>query len=500
MFLSLLVLACRLVRFVATPPSLRIAPASLEAALAGIALASLALLLVTRRAPRQHLAQVVSAVLIAIQVPLAVWLTYRWRAGGRPFEAFVDPCVAMCAVGLIVPRSFRLGVAALLALLGASLGAYVWLAAGDTPRALLPSTEPGASVVAAIVGAAVLWARRQRREQTQAWLKLEAEAVVLTRVANAFGAIAGELTEKLGVLVGELTEARRRGIGTELVERASRSARSLEGLRDQLAELSSRPPSPADERDFYARDAHSIARTLACMTLGLSLVLVPLLWRVLPGALLAAWAALGVVAAASLLFLRRSRERPSETRGVLLAFAVTLPWFAIVAFTQPAFALQPQAFEPLIALKMGIVLMPLLVPRRGWISVAVMTLLAAEALALFYFNHFDRLRDRLPAHDPWSTLCFLVVGCALALTREQRRVASLRRLRAEREVAVLERQSSLSLQLLDQTGSPMQVLTLCAGLLVEAHPDDEQLRRVDAAVRAVAKMRDSLFDVDAWRR
>jgi hypothetical protein len=171
-----------------------------------------------------------------------------------------------------------------------------------------------------------------------------------------------------------------------------------------------------------------------------------------------------------------------------------------VAFTQPAFAQRQQAFEPLVALKTGIVLMPLLVPRRWWLSLTVMALLALEGVTLFYADHIDWLRALVPMSEPWTMLPYLVIGCALVATREHRRVASLRRLRAEREIAVLTRQSALSLGLLDKMGSPMQVLTISVELLMEMHPDDEQLRRVDDAVRAVAVLRDRISAVGGWEK
>jgi hypothetical protein len=508
--LALLVLISQLLRWACDVSSQRPAWVWLDALLAAVSLAFLAALLATRRQPRRRLALVASASLIALCVPVSLCAAARWRFCGRPFEAFKDAHVAMCSLGLLVPRSLWLGVVALVVLFLASLGIHVWLVTSDTPPALLPSTEPGASIVAAIVGATVLWARKRRCDQTGAYLSAEAEAAALRRFSDVFATVREQLSQQLLVLRVGLRELRTQSIEPKLVERASRAVTILEVVRDQLSRLFSAstaapqptPPSATatlspDEREFYARDAHATARTMAWMTLGLSLVLVPLLRSVLPAFVLALWSLLGLVASVALAILHRTRSRPSEAHDVALCFSVTLPWFAIMAFTQPAFAMRPQAFEPLVAVKMGIVLMPLLVPRRWWISLTAMLLLFVEAVALFYVNHFDKLRDRIPANDPWSTLLYFLIGCALVLTREHRRVASLRRLRAEREVATLGRRSALSMTLLDQTGSPLQVLVISVGLLLKERPGDEQIRRMSQALDAFASLRDSIAGVDA---
>jgi hypothetical protein len=508
-FLSLLVLVGEFLRLTSAAPSVHGSAVGLHAVLASASTASLGALLATRRHPRQQLAVFVCAVLIALYIPVLLWAAVRWRLGGRPFEAFKDAHVAMCSLGLVVPRSFRLGVVALVVFFLASLGIHFWLVASDTPRALLPSTEPGASVVAAVVGAAVLWARKRRREQTLAYLRVEAESTALLRMSAVFRKFREQLSQQLALLSAGLQELRISAFELQLVERASRAVTCLEEVRDRLSGpfaasgAASTPPATAsatglspDEREFYARDAHVVARTMSWMTLGLSVVLVPMHRALLPISVLASWSLLGLVALAALAILHRTRDRPSEARDVALCFAVTIPWFAIIAFTQPAFAERHQAFEPLLAVKMGIVLMPLMVPRRWWISLTAMVLLVVEALVLFYINHFDKLGDRIPANEPWSTLVYFFIGCALVLTREHRRVASLRRLRAEREVAVLGRHSALSLALLDETGSPLQVLAFSIGVLLKKHPDDDQLRRMDQAVHAFASVRDDIFVVN----
>jgi hypothetical protein len=507
-FLALLVLVGQALRL-GTAPAAQGSPAWLQVALAIAAMVSLAALLATRHVPREELALCVCALLIASYIPVSLCAATRWARDGRPFEAFTDSHVVMCSLGLVLPRSFRLGVAALVLLCLASLGIYAWLVASGTPRALLPSSEPGATVVATLVGAAVLVARKRRRDQTLAYLHVEAEATVLVRASTVFAAIREQLGAELKVLAAGLAALQGRGgASRSLVERARRAVVSLEGVRNGLADLFAAPraapvacactgPLRPEEREFYARDAHAIARTMARMTLALCLLLVPLYRAILPGFVLAVWSLLGLVAAATVLLLQRTR--PAETRDVALALAVTIPWFVILPYSQRGFALHPQPFEPLIAVKMGIVLMPLLIPRRWWIGVSAMLLLVAEALALFYLEHFDQLRDRIPASEPWTTLLYFLIGAALVLTREHRRVASLRRLRAEREVAVLVRHSALSLALLDQTGSPLQVLTISVGMLVADQPHDEELRRMEAAVRALASLREHISCVDPRR-
>jgi hypothetical protein len=515
-FLVLLVLCGGLLRFASAASAPGSAP-WLHVVWTGAAVASLATLLATRQQPLPRLALVVCALFIALYLPISLWGAAGWRLSGRPFEAFKDPHVIMCSLGLVVPRSFRVGVAALVVYCLASLGIYYWLVSGGTPRALLPSTEPAASIVAALVGVAVLWARKCRRDQTRAYLRVEAEAAALFRLCAAFGAIRKRLCQQLSLLDTGLAEVQVLEAGAQQrIELARRSVARLGSVCDRLSSLapsSSVAPSdckqlqqaaadkPArltpDELTFYARDANAIARVMSWMTLGLALAVVPMMVGVLPAFVLALWSLTGLVGFVSLIILYRTRARPSETLGVALAFAVTVPWFVIIAFTQPAFAAHQQAFEPLLGLKMGIVLMPLLLPRRWWISYATMGLLVVEALALFYVNHFDRMRDRIPASEPWSILIYCLIGCALVLTREHRRVASLRLLRAERDVVMLAHHAALANTVLDQMGSPLQVLAINVGLLLDERPSDEQLRRMHESVRTLSSLRDRITNIDA---
>jgi hypothetical protein len=62
-------------------------------------------------------------------------------------------------------------------------------------------------------------------------------------------------------------------------------------------------------------------------------------------------------------------------------------------------------------------------------------------------------------------LLYLMIATALLIMREQRRVISLRRLRADQETAALIRQTHLSTTVLHQVGSPLQTLHATIGLL-----------------------------------
>jgi hypothetical protein len=93
--------------------------------------------------------------------------------------------------------------------------------------------------------------------------------------------------------------------------------------------------------------------------------------------------------------------------------------------------------------------------------------------------------------EPWVTALYLFIAVAILMMREQRRVASLRRLRNDQEGAALTRQAHLSTLLLDRVGSPLQTLHLSIDLLRDrgvATSDIEEIRQAFAQLNAACKL------------
>ena len=84
--------------------------------------------------------------------------------------------------------------------------------------------------------------------------------------------------------------------------------------------------------------------------------------------------------------------------------------------------------------------------------------------------------------------------------REQRRVASLRRLRDDQEGLALTRQTHLSVRLLDQVGSPLQTLHLTIDVLRDKGVANAEVEAIGQAFAELNGACQLVPDVDARAR
>src|SRR5262249_10101141 len=132
--------------------------------------------------------------------------------------------------------------------------------------------------------------------------------------------------------------------------------------------------------------------------------------------------------------------------------------------------------------KLLIVLLPVAVPSPLWLAVGLEVAFSLEAPVLFYGFGFHEQSYRFATSEPWLTLVYAGVGIALSVMRDQRRVASLRLLRTDVDVSTLARRSGLAMAVLDQAGSPLQVLALYVGALRRRHGPSPALDAIDAEI------------------
>jgi hypothetical protein len=474
---------------------------------------ALGFLLATRHRPRERAAWAVCATLMGTFLLLIPWTAMRWRDLGRPWEAFLAPQIAMITLALTVPRSFWLGIVAVLAFLLEGLCILASFVSVGTPRQSLPVAEPGVMILYAIVGVAIVVARHQRRTLCLRHVRSEAEAATLTRLSSFLHEIIDEMSSSLVVLSDGL--ARIATAETRQMERGAAAIARLIAVRAQLARLVRHPteqegsartpptePGPVrevaltdGEREFYARDAYQSARIVAIMMLAAMVVAVHAA-RQRSQLLQLLWGGHAVVVAICLAILQRTWATPSERRGIVVYMVVALPLLVIFVYAQPQWALGTQAFEPLTATKLLMLVLALAAPRHRWLSLAMVALIAAEGIAIFYGCHFDRLRDRIPMREPWPLLLHLLIAAALLTMREQRRVASVRLLRADREMAAQARHAGFVLALLDQVCSPLQVLMSTTATVFEQQPDARERDALERALRRLASIPGRVPQID----
>jgi hypothetical protein len=486
--LALLILAGQLIALRSTSMESLVLPRWMRLLLAAASAVAFGYLLATRAHPRLRAVQVICGLLLVPYFAIVPWSALRWLDLGRPWEAFVVAHVAMVSVAIVVPRSFRLSIAGLLVFFVEAIAIYVYFVRIGVPRASLPSNEIMSIVSFVLVGIFIAVVRRQRRRLVSRYLKAEAEMATLERLSPFLRDVVDEMGQALTVLSRALAGL---GESDRSVERARKAAERLAATRLQLETLNqpsaaaSQPGSAASEQLFHARDAQQSALWFALIFLVGTPIFVSTALSHSWSTLVALWALPGLVAALAIWQLRRTRERPSELRGTVAFLLVLLPWFGILAIAQPVLVHEGKAFEPFLAIKGLLPMVPLLAPRRLWLGLLLTLCLVVEGFVLYHAYHFNRLGDRIPSGEPWTLLLYLLIGIALLAMRDQRRVMSLRLLRAERQAATLWRQAQVSLALLDQVGSPLQVLALTTAALERSNATDADVRAMSQAVERI---------------
>jgi len=145
--------------------------------------------------------------------------------------------------------------------------------------------------------------------------------------------------------------------------------------------------------------------------------------------------------------------------------------------------------------KLIMAIVPLVLPRFLWLGIAVEAVMGALCLALYVLLDFGAQQHRIPYADPWTTLLFCAVGIGLVISREQRRAASVQLLREEVEAAARARRSAVLLAILDETGSPLQVLSFTIDTMASRRDAfATHVPRMIEAVNSFADARRSLME------
>jgi hypothetical protein len=495
-----------LINILTQPPG---AIPKIQLAILATCLAVLGWLWSARGSDRPRLFTAVGLALVLPMFPFLPYAALRWTAIDRPFEVFARVHVILVAVPLVAWRSFRLGLALLLAFaVEAAIVYRIEQRLGNAAR--LPADEPTATLVFAFAALALLILCERRRAHTLRYLRAEAESETLSRVAHALESVGEELQASLHGLDALLDRARA-ALGGVLSDAMRGAADQLAGVREKLVALgdsaaqrevtlAADAPLSAAERALFDRDAYNSTLTCAGFIAGAS-TLVWLRFHDGPPPLQVAariYACLLLLALVAIADLLRTRRRLSLMRALiwfLVLFASSLP---AIAFSSANLSSRGTPFEPFLGLKVQMAILPLMLPRHRWLGFALEAVLVAETFVLYYLLDFGALRDRIPLVEPWQAPLFAIIGIALMQRREQRQMASLQRLRAERRRAALARRARLYLALGDQINSPVQVLLLglgetaarsaadagaVAGAIERLHAVSKQLPVVDDLLR-----------------
>lgn len=464
---------------------------------------ALGYLVATWHQPRPRVALAISIILLLPIFPLVAWATVRWYELGRPWEAFPVLQVAIMGIALIVPRSFWLGVAFVLMFALEALGIVVWFRHMGVSRSDIPGTEPYFSFILAIASIGLLRMREQRRDARQRYLAAQGETLMLEGLTSTMDEIRARFetaTRALMAGVEKLAhEQERQGVVTRMSDALNRLGALNERL-DALdakrpgAQMSSATRAVDDEKRFIAQDAHDSALLLAVMELSSAVITVVALQGLPVGLGGVFYAALGLLAGGCLVFLLATRSRPSRPRATIAFLLMFLPLFGIVGFMQVQWARMAAPFELFMGFKVVMAIIPLVVPRSRWLGFTLVTLIGIEAIVLYEVLDFSSQKHRVAFAEPWITVVYCVLGVMLIVLHDERRSASVQLLRAEADLKALTRRSRLLLAILDETGSPLQVLALSLALLKTRDPASSLVPEMEKAIDEFALARKTMTE------
>jgi hypothetical protein len=347
--------------------------------------------------------------------------------------------------------------------------------------------------------------REQRRRATHRFLGVEGERTMLAHLTETLRETRQRLDSSARVLAAALQELPRQDDlaarpETRMMEQAVERLRSVDARLADLAGSTTgagaaargdRTSSRESEQQFRARDTHvsvmwfafTVAVTCAVGAAGMGNMEVGLGRWFLVGCLLLSAAGGGVLA------LRRGRPSEAFAVGVFLAILAPLP--PLFGYLHAHWARLPGPIPLFMGPKMLMAVVPFVLPRSLWLGIAVEAVMGAVCLGIYVMLDLGSQHHRIPYAEPWITLLYCAVGIGLVVLRDQRRAASVNLLREEIEADAMARRSAVLLAILDETGSPLQVLSTSLGLLA---------RRGGALAAHVRRMTEALASFAEARR
>jgi hypothetical protein len=471
-----------------------------------LTLGALVFLLRTRRHPREGAALAVWLLIVIPALPMGVVSALRWHELGRPWEAFPALHLVLISLALITPGSFWLGIVFVAAFTAEAIGLTIWLRRADPGR--FPHLEPTMTFVVACSSLGLLWMREQRRRATLGFLSAQGERAMLEHLTETLRETRERLASSAQVLSSALEELPRQedAAADPMTQRMALAVERLRSVDARLAGLAggtSRADAEvardlasirAGEQQFRARDTHgSVMRFAFILALACTLAAVGT-----PASVgLGRWftAGCGLLGATAFAILARRRARPSEPFAVAMFLLILAPLPPLFAYLHVQWVRLDIPIPLFTGPKMVMALVPFVLPRSLWLGIAIEAVMGALCVGIYMMLNLGSLQHRIPYTEPWLTLLYCAVGVGLVVLRDQRRAASAGLLREEIEADALARRSAVLLAILDETGSPLQVLSVSLGLLARrGGAIAPHVRRMTEAVESFAEARRVLTD------
>jgi hypothetical protein len=462
-------------------PQLPLGLAAGRFSVVGLAAIGLMYFLFTWRRPNLDVATAFSIAEIGLVGVLIGWAGWTLAPLGREWQVVAVGQLALASIPLIAPRYVWVGIAFVI-LFSLQLVAIV------VHQSQLP-VEPFNSLMMAAVALAVLALREQRQRIGVEYLRTASESATLQQLRPLFCSV----REQLGRALSTISEASA-SFGDPLIDRSSSR---LSDLGQRIGELESAADgadaisSSEAERLLFARDAQIGATLFAAGALGVVLfALLAVRGLALDGVPAMLWWC-GAVYAVILCWLLWTRRRPTARRGLVASVCLFVVATASAVFMHVQWSNLLQPVNLFIGEKLILAALVMIRPLRLWLGMTMVGIVGLAALIAQHFAPGLSATQQVRSLEQGHTLLFVGLGVVFMLMGEQRRIASLKLLRAQSEAGSLRRRASIFLALCDQLNSPLQTLLLRFTLRGRETGDDlnasmERLRELSAQLRRLS--------------
>ena len=200
------------------------------------------------------------------------------------------------------------------------------------------------------------------------------------------------------------------------------------------------------------------------------------------------------------LWLYFCRQNLPSIRALEIGFLVILLPFFITIWVGESSGLElGHIRQPFIPFQFLCIYIAVLSPGRVKVAAVEILLALITAVAFWFF-----LKSKYPltgvTGEPWSTLTYGLISLLMLSARAYRKniIQKLEKTKAEAEA--FERASKLFLAVRDRANSPLQVINLCATLIMARNPEEvETVERLQRSLVKLQELTDILAETEVWR-
>lgn len=199
-------------------------------------------------------------------------------------------------------------------------------------------------------------------------------------------------------------------------------------------------------------------------------------------------------------WLFRNRQNVPSIKFLEVGFFILSAPYVITTWIGETKGIElEQIRQPFVPFQFLCIYIAVLSPGRVIVAAAEIFASLAVAVAFWFV-----LKSQYPltgiTGEPWATLTFGLIALMMLSARAYRKgiIQKLEKTRAEAEA--FERAARLFLAVRDRTNSPLQVITLCASLIMARNPNEvETVERLQRALIKLQELTDILAETEVWR-